>query len=130
MPAPSGSCASSKRGGQNMRHFFNLPPRISPPSHVHTHRPQTMAARAAANGRAHHVIVVDAARIAERKKERKAERDRHAGVIAIDWPQEDAREGMAKEGRCKMKTKTRLLINASDVTERPRSRSDRGGSTN
>jgi hypothetical protein len=50
--------------------------------------------------------------------------DRHEGVIAIDWPQEDAREGMAKEGRCKVKTKTRLLVKASDVTERPRNRSD------
>jgi hypothetical protein len=37
---------------------------------------------------------------------------------------------MAKEGRCKVKTKTRLLVKASDVTERPRSRSDRGSSTN
>lgn len=84
----------------------------------------------AANGRAYHVIVVDAARMAERKKEREGERDRHEDVIAIDWPQEDAREGMAKEGRSKVKTNTRFLIKASDVTERPRSRSDRGGGTN
>lgn len=68
--------------------------------------------------------------MAERKKEREGDRDRHEGVIASDWPQEDAREGMAKEGRRKVKTKTRLHVKASDVTERPRSRSDRGGSTN
>jgi hypothetical protein len=47
MPAPSGSCASSKRDGQTMRDFFNWPPRISPPSHVHTHRPQTSTAAGA-----------------------------------------------------------------------------------
>jgi len=36
------------------------------------------------NCRAHHVVVVDAARMVERKKEREAERDRYEGVIAID----------------------------------------------
>jgi hypothetical protein len=47
MPAPSGSCASSKRDGQTMQDFCNWPPRISPPSHVHTHRPQTSTAAGA-----------------------------------------------------------------------------------
>jgi hypothetical protein len=66
----------------------------------------------------------------QRGRKREGERDRHEDVIAIDWPQEDAREGMAKEGWSKVKTNTRLLIKASDVTGRPRSRSDRGGGTN
>jgi hypothetical protein len=32
----------------------------------------------------------------ERKKERERKRDRHEGVVAIDWPQEGAREGGQK----------------------------------
>jgi hypothetical protein len=51
-----------------------------------------------ASGCAYHIIVVDAARMAERKNEWEGERDRYEGVIAIDWPQEDAREGIVKEG--------------------------------
>ena len=50
----------------------------------------------AANGRAYHIIVVDAAGMVERKKERERKRDRHEGVVAIDWPQEGAREGGQK----------------------------------
>jgi hypothetical protein len=61
--------------------------------------------------------VLDAATMAERKKERERARARHEGMIAIDWLHGDAREGMAKEGRCKVKTKTRLLVKASDNGE-------------